>query len=84
MELRAYTQSSHMPWHKDEQMYDMPQWECIYTGACVAWGCRSARQGRQWSGARCEQLCGLQPWECTCAGAGPGKGAARAQRVRGS
>jgi len=31
MELRAYQRSSHMPWHKDEQLYDLPQWECIYT-----------------------------------------------------
>ena len=30
-ELRAYGPSSHMPWHKDEQLYTVPQWECIYT-----------------------------------------------------
>ncbi|KAI8467807.1 MAG: hypothetical protein J3K34DRAFT_460202 [Monoraphidium minutum] len=31
MELRSYTRGAHMPWHKDEQLYDDPQWECIYT-----------------------------------------------------
>lgn len=31
MELRAYGSGAHMPWHKDEQLYDLPQWECIYT-----------------------------------------------------
>jgi hypothetical protein len=35
MELRSYTSSSHMPWHKDEQLYDTPQWECIYTGGAA-------------------------------------------------
>jgi hypothetical protein len=31
MELRSYQRAAHMPWHKDEQMYAAPQWECIYT-----------------------------------------------------
>ena len=31
MELRTYAKSAHMPWHKDEQLYEVPQWEIILT-----------------------------------------------------
>jgi hypothetical protein len=31
IELRMYPRGANMPWHLDEQMYAMPQWELIYT-----------------------------------------------------
>ncbi|GBF92315.1 hypothetical protein Rsub_05517 [Raphidocelis subcapitata] len=52
MELRTYQSGAHMPWHRDEQLYDLPQWECIYT---VENSSDSVTQWRDETGALWEQ-----------------------------
>jgi hypothetical protein len=43
IELRKYPRGANMPWHLDEQMYAMPQWELIYTID----NCSDSRCGRR-------------------------------------
>lgn len=58
MELRSYTSSAHMPWHKDEQLYDAPQWECIYTVDNSSDRCARVCWRND------EQLYDVPQWEC--------------------